>query len=155
MNQLIKKGFTLIELIIVISVIGILLVVAYPSYQTYVGTSRATRLNTYAGAMMSGARLANGIHVAKGLSSTDLLVANDGFAVNGWPSTAYVCNVVQQQMDSGPDTGLTSTSTPVSCNNGVLQDVTAATPSACQATYHQATTTDSAYVDTSGITNCK
>lgn len=78
-------------------------------------------------------------------------------AINGWPSSAYVCNTVEQQMDSAPDTALSSTSTPISCANGVLKDVTATNPNACSATYHEAGTTTTAYVDTSQITtqNCK
>lgn len=123
----------------------------------YVGMSRATRLNTYASAMMGGARLANGIHVAAGLVPTDLLTPGDNLAINGWPKTSYVCNVVEQQMTSGPDTTLSSTSTPISCTNGVLQDVTASNSSACIATYHEAGTNSTAYVDTSQISaqNCK
>lgn len=47
----VQKGFTLIELMIVVAIIGILAAVAIPQYQNYIGSSQVSRVMSETGAL--------------------------------------------------------------------------------------------------------
>lgn len=49
--QTMQKGFTLIELMIVVAIIGILAAVAIPAYQNYIAKSQVSRVMGEAGAL--------------------------------------------------------------------------------------------------------
>src|SRR5690554_2820372 len=57
MNQA-QKGFTLIELMIVVAIIGILAAVAIPQYQNYIAKSQMTRVVGELSALKSAAEVA-------------------------------------------------------------------------------------------------
>ncbi|MDO8329153.1 MAG: pilin [Fluviicoccus sp.] len=50
----IQKGFTLIELMIVVAIIGILAAVAIPAYQNYIAKSQVSRVMGEVGALKTG-----------------------------------------------------------------------------------------------------
>src|SRR5260221_9619470 len=81
------RGFTLIELIVVILVLGILAAVAAPKFANLTGSSRAAALDGLRAAVMSASTLANALQVASGAAS-GASVTIEGLAVtmtNGYP----------------------------------------------------------------------
>jgi type IV pilus assembly protein PilA len=82
MNQVkrnLQKGFTLIELMIVVAIIGILAAIALPQYQDYTIRTKVTEGLTLAGA----AKLA----VAETYASADLIADVAAYTGTGAPST--------------------------------------------------------------------
>jgi type IV pilus assembly protein PilA len=88
----VQKGFTLIELMIVVAIIAILAAIAIPQYQTYVIRSQVTRVMGEAGDLKTAVEdcLNNGLTTFSGScvdtsSSSDLL--GSGHPVVTWSAT--------------------------------------------------------------------
>ena len=93
-----QKGFTLIELIIVIVILGILAVTAAPRFINLSSDATASTLQGVKAALQSGAQLVYaksaiaGTQNADGNSATDPVVAvsgNDVATANGYPNASF------------------------------------------------------------------
>ncbi len=86
-----QKGFTLIELMIVVAIIGILAAIAVPAYTDYTVRSRVTEGLNLAGAAK--------LDVSETWQSAgDLTGLGKAFATN-WKATKYVANVAIADAD--------------------------------------------------------
>ncbi|MDQ2821813.1 MAG: prepilin-type N-terminal cleavage/methylation domain-containing protein [Pseudomonadota bacterium] len=87
------RGFTLIELMVTVAIVGILMAVAIPAYSNYVLRARATEAFTALGAFQPAAEqywANNRKYTDIGLTQTPSSTANFGYAVSGATDSAYL-----------------------------------------------------------------
>jgi len=111
-----SAGFTLIELMITVAIIGILAAVAYPSYTSYI---RKGKRATAQSALMDLASkeqtylLDRRLYVGSvGANPEPALAANLGFAKPGEIANDYTFSVACTPADCSTPTGFTATATP-------------------------------------------
>ena len=84
-----NKGFTLIELVVVIVILGILAIIAVPKFIDLNDDAKAANLEAIGGAMRSGLQLINAKAIAEGQDSGVGVIQVNGVDIplyNGYPS---------------------------------------------------------------------
>jgi MSHA pilin protein MshA len=95
-NQAKQSGFTLIELVVVITILGILAAFAIPRFAALEGQARLTATQSLAGSVRSAAALTHSVWLAQG-DPASTAVTMEGQAitlVNGYPNAATVQNTL-------------------------------------------------------------
>lgn len=160
-----QQGFTMIELIMVIVILGILTAVALPKFYDMQGDARIAKMKSAAAALRSGYAIAHSAYLVKGGGSV-ASVTLEGIAVtlvNGYPDTVVAAD------DAAARTAIAAGTMGAAIAAGGLVDYTLAstatvltvTPDAahtnCTVTYTEAGANAAPTVSEAGLidTNCK
>ena len=134
------RGFTLIELVVVITILGILAAFAIPKFIALDSQARIATINGLAGTVKSAASLARGLDMATNAGSTGP-VAMEGAMVtllNNYPdpTAAGIGSAVNVNIAAGGDFAFTPG--PAAGGNAVWTKNGAPTPATCAVTYTSA-----------------
>ena len=85
-----QGGFTLIELVVVITILGILAAFAVPRFASLEKEARASATQALEGSIRSGAALAHALWLAKGQVTPVTMEGNSIVLTNGYPDVATI-----------------------------------------------------------------
>lgn len=132
MRRSIQRGFTLIELVVVIVVLGILAAFAVPKFMGLENQARVAAVNAMAGTLRSSAAMAHGVFLASGSPASNQITV-DGSPVNivfGYPAASTLLLTIQDYSGFGqPTVGATTVQ---------FRPTGARTPANCWVQYNQA-----------------
>ena len=136
MVRSVQRGFTLIELVVVIVILGILAAFALPRFMGLENQARVAALNGMTGSIRSAANMAHGVWLANGNVSP---IVVDGININisnGYPDATGLSSLIQDQ--TGFTVAVAGTTTKFTPNG-------ARTPGTCNVIYNQAANANTAF----------
>ncbi len=142
-----QGGFTLIELVVVIVILGILAAFAIPRFANIARDARVSALNGLAGSLRSTSALVHGMALARNATVTVALEGATIDIVNGYPA-ATATGVVSALNNLD-----TATFNPVyGVGTLTIQVVGASTPAGCSVVYTDAPAGGAAQITVSATT---
>lgn len=142
-----QGGFTLIELVMVIVILGVLAAFALPRFADLGGDARAASIQAAGGAMKSAANIAHAKFLASGLETTPPnTILLEGVSIpmaNGYPTVDGI--LVAAQITGGPDGDYDVA--PAGTTPMTVTAKGAATAATCRVTYTAATATAAPVID--------
>jgi MSHA pilin protein MshA len=146
-----QQGFTLIELVVVITILGILAAFAIPRFASLDSNARSAAISGLAGSMRSASALAHSLYLAGGSSATSVTMEGSVVTlVNGYPD-GTVNGIIKALQDTSSFTATYAAGPPTAAT--FQNNSTAPTPASCQAVYTataSATTAPTVVAPTSG-----
>ena len=145
-----QQGFTLIELVVVIVILGILAVTAAPKFIDLTGDAKASTIEAVQGSLNSAADLAHAKYLVNGLLAGPLSIAGANITfVNGYPNSTSIALLMDVDASSSDavfvlDTGTATIAT---------YSYSGSTAATCQAIYTEAAANEKPVI-TSNTTEC-
>lgn len=142
MTQKIRnRGFTLIELVVVITILGILAAFAIPKFIALDSQARVATINGLAGSVKSAAALARGLEMATGNTASVTMEGSTVTLLNNYPDPTAAGIALAVNANTGANGDFTFTAGAGTTTPATWTKNLAPTPANCSVSYAAATAT--------------